>query len=49
MSDVHSVRFTKDQVAFMRHFINEVGYDYFEEECADLIDTIKKAEDECKE
>lgn len=41
---IHLVRFTKNQVAFLRHLFNETGFDYFEEECLDLVDTIKKAE-----
>ena len=49
MSDLHPVRFTKDQVEFLRHLFNESGYDYFEEECTDLEATIKKSEEGCNE
>ena len=49
MSTLHPVGFTKDQVAFLRHLFNEVGYGYFEEECTDLEDIIKKSEKDYNE
>lgn len=35
---------TRDDVAFIRHMIYEVAGDYFEEESAELLSAIKKAE-----
>lgn len=42
--DVHPVRFTKKQIEFLEHMISEIGFDRFEEECLDLRETIKSAE-----
>ena len=41
---IHSVRLSRDNVAFLRHLFNECGFDYFEEECIALEAIIKKAE-----
>jgi hypothetical protein len=40
---IHPVRFTKEQVEFIRHFCGELGH-YFEEETADLENAITYAE-----
>lgn len=39
---LHPVRFTKRQVEFIDHMICEKGMDYWEEECEDLLNTIKE-------
>ena len=39
---LHPVRFTKKQIAFIKHMIHEKAYEYWEEECGDILSTIEK-------
>jgi hypothetical protein len=36
----HPVRFTRKQITFIEHMINEVGLERWEEECLDLLKSI---------
>ena len=45
----HPVRFTPRQIEFIQHMMEQNGYDYWEEECVDLEETIIKAEHNIKE
>jgi hypothetical protein len=38
--ELHPVRFTREQVNFIRHMMSEKGYEFWEGECDDLSDTI---------
>ncbi len=42
MSELHPVRFTRKQVEFIQHFLSQFD-EYFEEEGADLSETITKS------
>lgn len=39
---IHPVRFTRKQIAFIEHMINEKGIEFWKEECLDLVSTIEK-------
>ncbi len=41
----HPVQFSRKQVKFIQHMMNEVAFEYFEDDCADLVSTIDKAEE----
>ncbi len=43
-NELHPVRFTKRQIDFIEHMIYEKGYDFWEEQCSDIISTIESYE-----